>query len=262
MTTKPIFMWLAACLLVGCPEPPTDRTSPETRAPFASAVASAVASAASTAATPAAPTVSPAAEVPPPPTFVSSLALAPTESTRRSETVFGAGGVHAGLPPDWTTADVYNAYLIASSKTGRTMVYLTTGKGLEEPELDAFAKGAAYPIYLKDLSWDGPWEQAKVGPHGYEARVRRGKGVSVVAKNTSRVAVAVGVKIPDRKAIHILGSWDVSSPEIEAQFLDVVRGLGRCKHKPGRGCVAVQPMGEETELKDAPKKAPGSNPFG
>jgi hypothetical protein len=253
MTTKPISMLVAACLLTGCPsESPAGRTSPapETPVPVTSAIASA------------APTVSASAEAPPPPTFASLLTQAPTAGTRRSETVFGAGGVHAGLPPEWSTGDVYNAYLIASTKAAHTMVYLATGKGLEEAELDAFVKGAAYPIYLKDLSWDGPWDGAKVGPHGYEARVRRGKGMSVLTKNTPRVAVAVCVKIPERKTIHILGSWDASSPEIEAQFLDVVRGLGRCKHKPGRGCVAVQPVGEETELEDAPKKAPGSNPFG
>ena len=255
MTTKPISMLLAACLLTGCPsEPPAERTSTAPPVPVASTVAPTVASAA--------PTVSASAEAPPPPTFASLLAQDPTAGTRRSETVFGAGGVHAGLPPEWSTSDVYNAYLIASTKAARTMVYLVTAKGLEDAELDRFTKDAAYPIYLKDLSWDGPWEDAKVGPHGYEARLRRGKGVSVVAKNTPRVAVAVGVKIPDRKTIHILGSWDASSPEIEAQFLDVVRGLGRCKHKPGRGCVAVQPVGEETELEKAPTKAPGSSPFG
>ncbi|MDZ4065221.1 MAG: hypothetical protein U1E22_11225, partial [Coriobacteriia bacterium] len=141
------------------------------------------------------------------PTLADLLAGAPREGTRRSETIFGAGGVYAGLPPEWSTQDVYNAYLIASTKKDKAMVYLDTGKGLEDKALDSFASSAAYPIYLKGLAWDGPWEDAKIGPHGYEARIRRGHGMSVVAKETRRVAIGVAVEIPNRKTIRILGSW-------------------------------------------------------
>ena len=187
---------------------------------------------------------------------------APASDTRISETATGAGGVYFGLPPKWSTQDVYNAYLIASTNEAKAMVYLVTGSGIEPEVLESFASSAAYPIYLKDIEWDAPWVDAKIGPAGYEARVRRGHGKSIFSKTTRRAAIAIGVKVPDRKTIHVLGSWNEPSPEVEAQFVEVIRGMGRCKHKPKRGCVPVAPMGEETELESPAKRAPGSSPFG
>lgn len=187
---------------------------------------------------------------------------APAPDTRRSETVTAAGGVYAGLPPEWSTQDVYNAYLIASTKEAQAMAYLVIGGKLEPAALETFVKEASYPIYLKDLAWDSEWTDAKVGPSGYTAKVRRGHGVSISSNKTRRNAVAVGVEIPGRKTIYILGSWNDPSDLAERQFVDLVRGLGRCKHKPNRGCVPVMPTGGEDELPSPPKSGPGSSPFG
>lgn len=245
---------LLSIVLAGCPssksEPPSSTSA--TAPPSAATPPATISATASASAIP----------TPAEPSLVNLLAQKPTEGTRRSETVTAAGGVYAGLPPDWSTGDVYNQYLIASTKKAQAMVYLVIGSGIDDKSLERFANDAAYPIYLKGLTWDDPWLDAKIGPQSYEARVRRGHGVSIFSKKKRRAAIVVGVKVPDRKTIHILGSWDEPAPEIEAQFLDLVRGLGRCKHKPNRGCVAVEPLGEEKELENAPKKAPGSSPFG
>ncbi len=185
----------------------------------------------------------------------------PAPGTRRSETVFGAG-VYVGLPPEWFTQDVYNAYLIAETKQGRSMVYLQSGKRSDDAELDAFAKSAAYPVYLNGIEWDTPWLDAKLGPNSYPGRVRRGHGGSVMKRKTRRAAWALYVPVPGRTPISILGSWNEPDAEIESQFIDLVRGIGRCRHKPKRGCVPVAPLGEETELENPPPAAPGSSPFG
>ena len=190
------------------------------------------------------------------------FSVAPSAGTRRSETVTGAGGLYAGLPPGWETQDVYNAYLLAFTKEARAMVYLVTTEKVAPADLEKASSAAAYPIYLKDLVWDGEWLDTKVGQAGYSAKVRRGHGVSIHKKDQRRAAVAVGVEVPARKSVFILGSWDEPAPMIEAQFNDLVRGIGRCKHLPRRGCVAVEPLGEERELVNPPKAVPGPNPFG
>jgi len=187
---------------------------------------------------------------------------APAPDTRRSETITAAGGVYAGLPPEWSTQDVYNEYLIASTKQAKAMVYLVVGGTLAHDQLEAFAKGAAYPIYLKSIDWDSPWVDVTVGAQGYVGKARRGHGASIYSATTRRAAVVVGIEVPDRKNIFVLGSWDEPAPEVEKQFGEIVRGIGRCKHKPKRGCVPVMPSGAEDELPDPPRAGPGSSPFG
>jgi hypothetical protein len=186
----------------------------------------------------------------------------PSAGTRRSETVNGAGGLYAGLPRGWSTQDVYNAYLLAMGKQARAMVYLVTIDSLEPDNLDGTAGAAAYRNHTKGLTWDGDWTDVTVGPSAYRARMRRGHGVSIDGRDQRRAAVAVGVEVPSRKLVFLLGSWDEPAPEAEAQFADVVRGIGRCVHKPKRGCVAVEPRGEERELPNAPPAVAGPNPFG
>jgi hypothetical protein len=197
------------------------------------------------------------------PSFASLFEGPPTEGTRRSETVFGAGGVYAGLPPGWQTEDTYNAYLLAYTKEARAYVYLSSASRNDDKDLEKFGDSAAYPCHLEKLVWDGSWTDAKVGTSPYAARFRRGHGKLILTHGkVSRTAIAIGIKIPNRTPIHIFGSWNEPSPAIEQQFIDIVRGLGRCKHKPNRGCVAVEPVGEEKELAHPRKQAPGSNPFG
>ncbi len=186
----------------------------------------------------------------------------PATDTRRSETITAAGGVYAGLPPEWSTQDVYNQYLIASTRQAKAMVYLVVGEDLAHDRLETFAKGAAYPIYLKNIEWDAPWVDVTVGAHGYAGKARRGHGISIYSATTRRAAVVVGIEVPGRKNIFVLGSWDEPAPDVERQFGEIVRGMGRCKHKPKRGCVPVMPSGAEDELPDPPRPAPGSSPFG
>lgn len=255
------FSALAVCSLIaaGC-----DQKSPSAHGTPAATIASAApaASSAPIAPGPAASVPASAAAEPALPALSAMFDGEPSAGTRRSETVTGAGGVYAGLPPDWSTQDVYNDYLIASTPQSKAMVYLDTGTSLDSRRLDDFAKGAAYPIYLKGLEWDSEWTDAKAGVSGYPCKVRRGHGVSISSATTRRAAIAVGVEIPGRKTIYILGAWDDPSAAAEQQFRDIIRGIGRCKHKPNRGCVPVLPAGAEDELPDPPKAGPGSSPFG
>lgn len=185
----------------------------------------------------------------------------PSPGTLISDTVTGAGGVYAGLAQGWETSDVYNAYLIASSKKGRAMAYLVMMEKLETDKLDGLAKDAAYPIFLKDIEWAGPWVDAAVGPSAYKAHVRRGSGGSTVDPSGRRAAVAVAVEIPSRKPVFILGSWNEPDDGVEKEFVDLVRGLGRCVHKPQKGCVPVEPTGDEKEIASPPRRGPANAPF-
>jgi hypothetical protein len=244
-----LVLGLVPMLVLACDRPAEERSAPAT-------VQSVPATALPTAVpTPEAP------RAPEPPSFADRFLGDPAPDTRRSETVFGAG-VYVGLPPAWATQDVYNAYLIAETKQARTMVHLVSGKRSGDAALDRVMNSAAHSVFLSRIEWDTPWLDAKIGPSGYVARVRRGHGSSVLQRSARRAAFALYVPVPERTPISILGSWNEPDPEIEQQFIDLVRGIGRCRHKPKRGCVPVAPLGEEKELESPPKAAPGSSPFG
>jgi hypothetical protein len=238
------------------------------RAPAGGEAAPAISSHAPAEQPPAAASI-PEAAAPSPPSFADLFLGDPAPSTRRSETVWGSA-VYAGLPPGWSTQDVYNNYLLAQTKQARAMVYLISDKSpiaempgrSDDSALDAFVKSAAHAVFLRAIDWETAWLDAEIGPNRYAGRVRRGSGKSVVQKDTRRAAWALYVPVPDRTPIRILGSWNDPDPEVEQQFIELVRGIGRCRHKPKRGCVPVAPRGEEQELENPPKAAPGSSPFG
>ncbi len=245
------------------PGPPTavvgaTATATASASPTASASASPAfsASAAPSASASAAPSASPLSDL------TTAFAGSPTAGTRRSETVFGAGGLYAGLPPDWKTQDVYNSYLLVyGDGPADESSFFDTIKDLSNASFEAELRSqAVHHIHLSNLEWDGDWTDTKVGPGGYTAKVRRGHGLSIDGKKRRRGALALGIEVPGRKSVFFLGAWDEPSPAAEARIVDVVRGVGRCKHKPKRGCVAVAPTGEEAELPDAPPEVKGPPP--
>jgi hypothetical protein len=50
-------------------------------------------------------------------------------------------------------------------------------------------------------------------------------------------------------------------PEAERDFVELLRGAGRCAFKPNEGCVPVEGASEEKELENPPKQAPAEGPY-
>ena len=165
------------------------------------------------------------------------------------------------MAPGWSTSDVYNAYLLASAKENDAMAYLVIADNLDDGTLEKLAKDAAYPSFTKDLEWSGAWSDAKAGKDAYPARVRKCQGTSIRDGKQKRACVAVGIQATARKPVFVYGTWNDPGPDAERDFVELLRGAGRCAFKPNRGCVPVAGAGEEKELENPPKQAPAEGPY-
>jgi hypothetical protein len=166
--------------------------------------------------------------------------------TRPRETVRDAGGMLLGVPVDWVTNSVYDAYDLATPKVGGLQqagaYYMALDEKVGAPgklDLEVLPK-RAYALRITKTSWDPPFE-ARVGARGYHGQIVRGRGLGLSAAEGEKEAFAAVVQIPTRKPILFIAAWVKSRPEYEESLVDMLRALAPCEFKPARGCVAVAP---------------------
>jgi len=142
-----------------------------------------------------------------------------------------AGGVFVGLPDGWRAHTLHHSHLMLKPRSGKTRV-LVGAQGDEKSfasKLDhSELKKLGLTIGYRPSSWES-FDTGRVGPQQYLARTARGTGLAVADK-TPRAAIVVVVKLPKRQVVLFLGAWPPDAPQQEKHFVDIVRGVTRCKY--------------------------------
>lgn len=162
------------------------------------------------------------------------LAQAPADKgARRTEAIRGAGGVVAGLPAGWRTADASggadynpengnamgNCLFIthpARNNTTTCAVRMDTLPGMKGKAMGA----KTLERYAFIARFDGAeWEEWKVGAVGakrYPAKIAH-------ARAGAREGIAAWVEVPGKKPVLVVGSW--GDAEEKAAVFDILRGI-------------------------------------